>query len=81
MEYFDLTIAPCPPGHFLHSTDEEDEFECRCNEDNDKNIVNCLPEQNKIVLQVGIQDCNKSIHNIICSYICLLYRKVIGQVI
>ena len=54
VQYFNLTVTPCPPGHILHPTDDEDEFECQCNDDNDQNIVNCLPEQNKIVLQVSI---------------------------
>ena len=54
VQYFNLTVTPCPPGHVLHSTDEEDEFECQCNDDNDQGIVNCLPEQNKIVLKVRV---------------------------
>ena len=52
VQYFNLTITPCPPGHVLHSTDEEDEYECQCNDDNDDNIVSCLPEESRIVLEV-----------------------------
>ena len=52
VQYFNLTITPCPPGHVLHSTDEEDEYECQCNDDNDDNIVSCLPEESRIVLKV-----------------------------
>ena len=52
MQYFNLTVTPCPPGHLLLSTDEEDEYECRCNDNNDDNIVSCLPEESSVVLMV-----------------------------
>lgn len=52
MKQFNLKIEPCPPGHVLHVTDSEDEYECRCN-DNDVNIVKCAPNENKITLEVG----------------------------
>ena len=52
MQYFNLTVNPCPPGHLLLSTDEEDEYECQCNVNNDDNIVSCQPEESKIVLEV-----------------------------
>ena len=55
VQYFNLTITPCPPGHALHSTDEEDEYECQCNDENDDNIVSCLPEEKRVVLEVRIQ--------------------------
>ena len=55
MQYFNLTIIPCPPGHMLLSTDEEDEYVCQCNNDGDENIISCLPEESKIVLEVSIQ--------------------------
>ena len=45
-------VTPCPPGYVLLSTDEEDEYECRCNDNNDENIVSCQPEKSKIVLEV-----------------------------
>ena len=53
MRYFNLTITPCPPGHLLLTTDEEDEYECRCDDNNDENIVSCLPEEGQIVLEVS----------------------------
>ena len=37
----------------MHVTDSEDEYECKCN-DNDVNIVKCIPSENKIVLEVSI---------------------------
>ena len=46
-----LIIKPCPPGHVLHITDSNDEYECRC-DDNNVNIVECAPNQNKIILEV-----------------------------
>lgn len=49
-----MTIAPCPPGHVLHSTGEEDEYECQCDDVNDQNIVSCVPVENKVVLEVCI---------------------------
>ena len=52
---FALTIKPCPPGHTLQVTDSNDgynEYECKCNTDN-KIIVNCLPDESKIILEVG----------------------------
>ncbi|XP_065907348.1 uncharacterized protein, partial [Dysidea avara] len=52
VEYFNLTVTPCPPGHALHSIDEEDEYQCRCNDDDDQNIVSCVGE-NQIVLKEG----------------------------
>ena len=55
MQYFNLTVTPCPPGHVLFSTDEEDEYECQCN-DNDENIVSCVPEESGVVLEVRIQE-------------------------
>ena len=52
MQYFNLTVTPCPPGHAVYSTDEENEYECQCDDDNDENIISCLPEQSSIVLMV-----------------------------
>ena len=57
MQYFNLTVTPCPPGHVLLSTDEEDEYECRCDDNNDENIVSCLPEESSIVLMVCLCLC------------------------
>ena len=53
MKQFNLKIKPCPPGHVMHVTDTEDEYECKCN-NNDMNIVKCIPSENKIVLEVSI---------------------------
>lgn len=52
MKQFNLTIKPCPPGHVLHATDSEDEYQCKC-DDNDVNIVECAPTENKIILEVA----------------------------
>ena len=56
MKHFNLIITPCPPGHALLPTDEEDEYECQCDDDNDERIAACLSEQRGIVLQVCIYD-------------------------
>ena len=53
MKRFDLTIKPCPPGHVLHATEGKDKFECKC-DDNDTNIIKCIPNDNKIALEVGV---------------------------
>ncbi|XP_065919889.1 uncharacterized protein [Dysidea avara] len=53
VQYFNLTITSCPPGHVLHSTGEEDEYECQCDDVDDQNIVSCVPEENKIILEEG----------------------------
>ena len=45
-------VTPCPPGHLLLSTDEKDEYECQCNDNNDENIVSCLPEESSVILMV-----------------------------
>ena len=51
VKQFNLTMKPCPPGHVLHVTDSNDEYECRC-DDNNVNIVECAPNENKIILEV-----------------------------
>ena len=48
-----LRIKPCPPGHTLHITDSKDECECECSDD-DLNIVDCFPDENKIILEVQL---------------------------
>ena len=52
VEYFNLTITSCPPGLKLLSSEVEDEYECRCNNNNDQNIVDCLPNQRRVILEV-----------------------------
>ena len=54
MKQFNLTIKPCPPGHVLHVTDSKDKYECRC-DDTDVNILRCIPNENKITLEVSIR--------------------------
>ena len=52
---FALTIKPCPPGHTLQITDSNNgynEYECKCNTD-DQNIIDCLPDESKIILEVS----------------------------
>ncbi|XP_065907815.1 uncharacterized protein [Dysidea avara] len=53
VEYFNLTVTSCPPGLVLLATDVEDEYECQCNNNNDQNIVDCLPNQRRIILEEG----------------------------
>ena len=55
MKQFNLTIRPCPPGHVLHVTDTKDEYECKC-DDNNVNIVECIPNENMIILEVSSCD-------------------------
>ena len=57
MQYFNLTITPCPPGHLLLCTDEKDEYECHCNDNNDDNIVSCRPEESIVILTVRMLVC------------------------
>ena len=51
MKHLALTIKPCPPGHAMMTTDSKDEYECKCNTD-DQNIADCLPNEGKIILEV-----------------------------
>ena len=51
-ETFELIITLCPPGHTLQSTGVNDEFECQCDDNNDDNIVNCLLEERRLILEV-----------------------------
>ncbi|XP_065906418.1 uncharacterized protein [Dysidea avara] len=53
VEYFNLTVTSCPPGLVLLATDVEDEYKCQCNNNNDQNIVDCLPNQRRIILEEG----------------------------
>ena len=54
IKYFNLTITPCPPGHVLLTVDASDEYECRCNVENDQNIIGCLEDERKLVLKVRL---------------------------
>ena len=62
MKCFQLTITACPPGHVLHSTDDSREYECRCNLENDQNIISCVQNESKVILKVYITN--------VCMYIC-----------
>ena len=44
-----VTLLPCPPGYQLGSEDT-DRLECQCV--TDQNILQCLDESGKVVLQV-----------------------------
>ena len=59
MKFFNLTITPCPPGHVLHSTDVPDEYQCMCNVQDDQNIVSCLQDERKLVLEVRLMYCKR----------------------
>ncbi|XP_065897652.1 uncharacterized protein [Dysidea avara] len=52
---FNLTMRPCPPGHVLNeinaTINATDEYKCICGNDNDGNIVECLPQESKIILE------------------------------
>lgn len=52
VEYFNLTVSTCPPGLALYSTDLGNRFECRCDDDNDRNIIDCLPDERRVILKV-----------------------------
>ena len=54
MEHFNLTVTSCPPGLVLYPNDMGDEYECKCNDDNDQNIISCLPDEKKLILKVSI---------------------------
>ena len=51
VKQFNLIMKPCPPGHLLHVTDSNDEYECKCDKNN-VNIVECAPNETKIILEV-----------------------------
>ena len=42
----------CPPGLALYPTAVEDEYECKCDDDNDQNVVRCLPDERRLILKV-----------------------------
>ena len=52
-----LTVISCPPGHVLRSVGDSNEYECRCNLENDQNILSCLKNESKVTLKV-------------CAYMC-----------
>ena len=64
---FNLTIKPCPPGHALQVADSEDEYECRC-DDNNVNIVECVPNDNKVLLEVSVAGLTQFINTYIQLY-------------
>lgn len=46
-------MRSCPPGHVLKNvTPDSTEYRCVCGDESDGNIVECLPLENKIVLEV-----------------------------
>ena len=53
MEHFNLTITACPPGLALYPNGMGDEYECMCDDDNDQYIINCLPDERKLILKVN----------------------------
>ena len=75
MKNFALTTTPCPPGQILHVMGSTDECECRCST-NDVSIADCLPDENKIILEVPtvaiVYD-----HYI---YVTCTHRKVFGLI-
>jgi len=52
VEHFNLLVTTCPPGHALYSTDVEDEYECKCDDDNDQNIIRCLLDERRLIIKV-----------------------------
>jgi len=76
VKQFNLTIKPCPPGHALQVTDTEDEYQCKC-DDNNVNIVECMPNNKKIILEVSVAGLTLSI----TTYNCIrIHRKVFGPI-
>ena len=51
-EHFNLIVTSCPPGLALYPNGMKDEFECRCNDDNDQNIIRWQPDEGKLTLKV-----------------------------
>jgi len=50
---FNLTMVSCPPGHVLKNfAPNSDEYQCICGDESDRNIVECVPQENKIILEV-----------------------------
>ena len=53
-EHINLTVTTCPPGLALYPNNVEDEYECKCDDDNDQNIFKCLPDERRLILKVCI---------------------------
>ena len=51
-EHLNLIVTSCPPGLALYPNGMR-EFECRCNDENDQNIIRCQPDEGKIILKVS----------------------------
>ena len=43
---------PCPPGQTFKVTDVTNEYNCQCDDDNDQNIVECLTDDRKLIIEV-----------------------------
>ncbi|XP_065913374.1 uncharacterized protein [Dysidea avara] len=55
---FKLTINSCPPGHLLQLVmsvvNKVNSYHCKCNNDKDVNIVDCEPNEKRLILQEGL---------------------------
>ena len=52
MNYFHLIVIPCPAGYVLSSIGMSDEYKCQCNNDKDESIVDCVPDEERLILEV-----------------------------
>ena len=52
MKCFNLTVTACPPGLVLLAIGVDNEYKCQCSNNIDQNIVDCLPNQGRIILEV-----------------------------
>ncbi|XP_065908085.1 uncharacterized protein [Dysidea avara] len=75
--YFNLTVTTCPAGHSIQalmSVGDMKRYECICHKDHDVNIVNCAPNERRLVLQEGLWAINintgESLNGMIEYYQC-----------
>ncbi|XP_065908083.1 uncharacterized protein [Dysidea avara] len=55
--YSNLTVTACPAGLALHevqSSSEVKDYECKCDNDYNDNIVECVPDEGKLILKEGL---------------------------
>ncbi|XP_065909021.1 uncharacterized protein [Dysidea avara] len=73
---FKLTVTACPAGLALYevqSNSEMKDYECKCDNDHDDNIVKCVPDEGKLILKEGLWATNvntKSLNGMMEYYQC-----------
>ena len=68
-----LTVMSCPPGQTLKVTDVTDEYNCQCDDDDDQNIVECLTDDRKLIIEVCSLNTFIYTYPFRCIYLCDAY--------